>query len=672
MIYQNPKLLYALFAIAIPILIHLFNLRRHKTVYFSSIRFLKEIKNRRRRTYQLRNILILLSRILAITCLVLAFAKPYIPSEKGDISNDIFIYIDNSQSMDIDFGDGNLLNNAKKKAIEICEAYTSKYNFYLITNDFLSKHTSSYNKNMIKSQIEKIKSSAKQKSITDIISRINSINTNKNHLYLISDLQENTLKINELKEYNLKNKISIIPIENKNTTNISIDSLFTLGPIFTSDYEAEIHVVISNTSNNNITDEKIFLYLEGEQKSQQRISLLSNETKTVVFKFLTKSDPFINAEIRTHDTPITFDNNLFFTLKKSNKINITTINEQKENKAFNILFGNDTTLFNFTSLSIENINYNKIKNEDFIILNEVEKISSGLLSSLISFTNNGGSLLIVPPSRILDIQAYNILLSELGLDTIKSKKESEMKIDKFNSSHAIFKNVFNKKLEKANYPISYQNYLLDRNEISSQIIGFANRQDFLSSYRSKNGNIYLFASPLVDTYNNFTKHALFVPTLINIAISSVQINTPYYIIGSDKEIIIKNAKLTTDMTHIKGKGVDIIPTITNKNGVKSINTHNQITENGIYSFEAEDKIIEKIAFNYNNSESKLLSLSKNQIQNFISNNNIKDINIISTKNIGLKTIIKEHEIGKEYWRLAIILALLFFGIEILLIKLIKT
>ena len=156
--YQNPQLLYALLAIAIPILIHLFNFRKHKTIYFSSIRFLKEIKDKNKKKSKLKNILILLSRIIAISFLVIAFAKPYIPANTTKISNDIFLYIDNSQSMDIDFGDGNLLNKAKNKAMQISEAYPSENNFYLITNDFLSKHTSSYTNEAVKLQIEKIES----------------------------------------------------------------------------------------------------------------------------------------------------------------------------------------------------------------------------------------------------------------------------------------------------------------------------------------------------------------------------------------------------------------------------------------------------------------------------------------------------------------------------------
>ena len=671
MIYQNPHLLYALFAIAIPILIHLFNFRKHKTIYFSSIRFLKEIKEENRKKSELKNLLILLSRILAIIFLVLAFAKPYIPVNNTKISNDIFLYIDNSQSMDVDFGEGNLLNSAKNKAIEISQSYPSENNFYLITNDFDSKHISSYTPDAIKLQIEKIASSSKQRSITDIISRSSSIVSNNSHLFFISDFQKNSLKIDDLKGYEIKNKISLIPIVNKNTSNISIDSLFTEGPIFTSDNEVAIHVVISNTSTKNIKDEVLFLYLDNKQKSQQYINLLAEETKEIVFKFLTSNNRFINGEIRTEDSPITFDNNLFFTLTKSEKINVTAINSASENTAFNALFGNDTALFNFTSLKLENINHNALSKQDFIILNGVTELSSGLLSTLLSFTNNGGSLLVVPAPDLTDFNTFNILLNSLAINTISSKTESELKINQFSTKHSIYKNVFTQALDKANYPISSRAYFLNNKKISTQIIGFANKQDFLSAYTLEKGTIYQFSSPLDNSYNNFTKHALFVPTLINMATSSILVNTPYYSIGSDKEISVNYTNTPTDIPHIKGNNIDIIPTLINKNGKQLLNPQNQITKNGIYSILNNNELVDKIAFNYNTSESIISSLTSDELEDFIAKNNIENTTVISTENTGLKTIIKEQEIGKEYWKIALLLSLLFFAFEILLIKMIK-
>ena len=331
MIYQKPQLLYALFAIAIPIIVHLFNLRKHKSIYFSSIRFLKEIKENIKKS-KLKNILILLSRILAISFLVLAFAKPYTPANNTKKSDDVFLYIDNSKSMDIDFGKRKFIKYAKNKAIQITQAYPSEKNFYLITNDFASKHTSSYTTEEIKLQIEKIKSSTKQKSISDIISRTSNLSANNNHLYFISDFQKNSLLISKLKEFNSNQKISLIPIKNKNVSNISIDSLFTLNLLFNQ--IKKLKFTLSLAIKVNITeDEVLFLYLDGKQKSQQYINLLSQEKKEVIFNFsIPKTkEPIIYGEVRTNDSPIVFDNNLFFTITKSEK-NKNHRNKSKKSK----------------------------------------------------------------------------------------------------------------------------------------------------------------------------------------------------------------------------------------------------------------------------------------------------------------------------------------------------
>ena len=671
MIYQKPQLLYALFAIAIPIIIHFFNFRKSKKIYFSSIRFLKEIKEQNTKKTKLKNILILLSRILAITFLVLSFAKPYIPVKNSNVSENIFLYIDNSKSMDIDFGNGNLLNNTKRKAIEITKSYPSEKNFYLITNDFDSKYTSSYNSDDILLQIEKIQPSTKQRSLSDIISRINGINSNISQIYFMSDFQKNTIKLSNLKDLKTKHKISLIPIKNKTSSNIHIDSLFIARPILKSDKKIKLHVLISNKGNDDINEEMIFLYIDGKQKSQKHINLLAQESKEITFEFLTNNSLLHTGEIRTHDTPITFDNNLFFTLKKAKKINVISIKNQKENTAFYSLFGNDTTLFNFKTFELENINHNILSNQDVIIIDGVETISSGLLSNLLTFTNNGGSLVIVPPVNLTDFKSYNKLLKSLGINSITRKNNNILKINRFSTKNPIYKDVFTEDLKQVNYPTSNQAYILNKQKISTKIIGLANGEDFLSSYNLKAGVIYHFASPLDKTYNNFTKHALFVPTLINIATSSILIHKPYYTIGSDNEIITREINISHNNIHIKGKNTDIIPTITNQHGRTSLNTQNQIKSNGIYSIINNNKIIDKIAFNYNTSESIIESLKISDINQFISTNNIQNTNVIRIDKISINKLIKEQEIGEEYWQKALLLSLLFFAFEILLIKLIR-
>ena len=132
-----PGFLWALFAILIPVIIHLFYFRRFKKVYFSNTRFLKEIKEETSNTNKLKNLLILLSRILAIVFLVFAFAQPYIPQGekiKQGMAG-ISIYFDNSFSMQANSNETSLLEKGKKIATEIINAFPENSNFQIITND---------------------------------------------------------------------------------------------------------------------------------------------------------------------------------------------------------------------------------------------------------------------------------------------------------------------------------------------------------------------------------------------------------------------------------------------------------------------------------------------------------------------------------------------------------
>ncbi|MDG1426151.1 MAG: BatA domain-containing protein [Flavobacteriales bacterium] len=667
MIYQNPYLLYALFAIAIPILIHLFNLRKHKVIYFSSLRFLKEIKTKNKKKSRLKNILILLCRILAITFLILAFAKPFVPAKNKSEKNDVFIYLDNSLSMDIDFGNGNLFNIAKMKAYEIIDSYPENHNFYLITNSFLSKNNFPYTKDAIKSQIDNTSSNSAIKSFKDILSRVESVSM-KNHLYYISDFQKSTFLSSTINEMNVDCSVSFIIVENQDVTNISIDSVFIKEPIFDNNIEVVINVNLSNNSSQDIVDEVIFLFIDDKQKSQQLLSLLAGEKKTISFTFQTTKKRFVNGHIQTNDSPISYDNKFYFSIPTVNKINVYSINENNDNNAFLSLFKKDSTLFNYLSNNKGNINYNLIENQNLIILNEVISLSPGLLKSMKSFTKNGGSLIIVPPSNLDNINNYNLMLNALNINLISNINTNNIKINKFISDHPIYKNVFLKSNEKINYPNSTRSYSINKRNYSSQIINYANNNEFLSSFSNGSGLIYQFSSPLDKSFNNFTTHALFVPTLINIANTALQIQNIYNIINENDKVIINNEIPKNELPHIILDQIDIIPTLKINNGVLELDINNQITKNGIYSINIKDSTVNYVAYNYKNEENNTITLSINEIEEFISKNKFSNIDILLSKNKLFKSIITEKEIGKEYWKLALILSLIFFGIEIFLLK----
>ncbi len=671
--YQNPQLLYFLFAIAIPILIHLFNFRKHKTIYFSSIRFLKEIKEDKRKRSNLKNLLILLSRILAIFFLVMVFAKPFIPLNKEHKpTKNIFIYVDNSFSMDAENENGNLLAQAKEKARSICKSYPTESNFWLITNDFLAKYNKSVNANAIENYIDEISATVYSKNLTQIVNRQTSANTKNSHLYIISDMQNSSLQVESLNIIDSTTTLFLVPLTANKNKNLSIDSCWVNSPVFSTEKEVTLFASINNHSDKNINDQAVFLELNGKQKSQQYISLKAKEHKTFSFTFLTDNSTMQVGVIKINDHPITFDNNCYFTLKNTKKVNILCVNKIDHNTAITALFAEDTLLFNFKNTS-NNINFNAIKQQNFIIINELEDLSSGLINSLNVFVKNGGSIALFPPMNA-NLSIYNKTLKQLQISTLSELNISKSAIDKININHPIYKYVFEGKLAKINYPqVNQYHQIITTNKSNSiALLTQENKDVFLEVFSKEKGLIYLFNSPLESTYNNFSKHALFVPTLLNMATSSVRVESIYNTISSEDYFSSSEIQNNTGIVHLKNKKIDIIPTQKTHLGKQIFFTHNQITENGIYSIEVDEKKIDAIAYNYATVESATNTLSIRELEKWKSSIGLENILIINGNTADLIATITKTQKGKEFWKIALILALLFFATEILLIKLIKS
>jgi hypothetical protein len=196
--FLYPAFLFGLLALAIPVIIHLFNFRRFKTVYFTNVRFLKNIQEETATKSRLKHILVLISRMLAITFLVLAFAQPFIPSEQSAnkaTKKAVSIYIDNSFSMEAVNNDEQLLNIAKRKAEEIVNGYTIDDQFQLLTNDMEAKHQRLVSKEEMLQMITQVQRTPEVRSLSEIVKRQRDIlNRDKaqsqKNIYAISDFQK--------------------------------------------------------------------------------------------------------------------------------------------------------------------------------------------------------------------------------------------------------------------------------------------------------------------------------------------------------------------------------------------------------------------------------------------------------------------------------------------------
>lgn len=433
--FGNSYFLFALLALAIPILIHLFNFRKFKRVYFTNVRFLKEVKQDTKARNKLKNILILVSRLLAVLFLVLAFAQPYLPSEKQAVTKGIkvmSIYVDNSFSMDALGKTGSLLEIAKQNAREIAMAYKPNDQFQLLTNDFEGRHQRLVSREEFLELLDEVKLSPVVRLISEVTKRqqdaINSakeINANNKQAFLISDFQKSTTDFNAIKcDTNIH--FRPVPVQAQNRNNIYIDSVWFASPIRQLNKQEALHIRLKSNSALAAQNMPMRLYINGQAKTPSSFSIEANGTTDTIIYFTIREPGLQQCLVEINDYPVTFDDRFYFSFNILKAIPILTINKSIENNNskfdnnnnyLNTLFGNDTA-FTSTESDENKLDYSSLATFSFIILNGIDNPSSGLSNELKKFVLNGGSLFVFP-GALSNLQSYRSLLSPLGVNSFE-------------------------------------------------------------------------------------------------------------------------------------------------------------------------------------------------------------------------------------------------------------
>ena len=662
--FLYPQFLYALTAILIPIIIHLFNFRKFKTVYFSNVRFLKDIKKETKAHSQLKHLLILLSRILAISSLVFAFAQPYIPVNNTIIHDKyaVSIYIDNSFSMNAENENGQLLSIAKDKARIITESYKSTDDFNILTNDLKGKHQRIINKKLILDEIDEVESSPNLNLISDIINKqqniLNSSNAKEKTIYIISDFQEITSNINDL-ELDSNINIRLLPLSRNEMSNIYIDSCWLNTPNPIVGEEINLKARLKNIGQKK-TDFSINLSINNQPKAIANTDI-SNE-KIIDFYFVCDSIGWKEGKITLTDFPIQYDNDFYFSFEIKDDILVQSLYQEQENKSLNKLFNKDENI-KYSTQKISQLNYDNLMLQQLIILTEINEITSGLSRTLNNFVEKGGSLLVFPSEKI-NYKDYQLFLNSLNANYYISLNESPIKISRLNDKHSIFDGVFKKLNEKLNFPQIKKYFKITqftKTEMSS-LLDFENDQSVIGEYNYKKGKLYLSSIGISDSFSNFNKHALFVPILYNIASHSSIKQSLYYFIG--EKYIQSNFKLSSDKIYsIENNEISFIPELQ----IDKLGVYDQIKQQGHYDLTENNKKLSGLTFNYKRIESNLKLLELKKIKNISSKH--KNILTITNKNKTLAKEIKEINNGKTLWKLCIIFTLIFLAIETIIIKL---
>lgn len=668
--FAHPEFLYALFALAIPVLIHLFNFRRFKTVYFTNVRFLRELQEQTKRQAQLKHYLVLFSRLLAITFLVLAFAGPYRADEaRGNpTKNYVSIYLDNSFSMDGQSSEGRLIDVAKQRAIELVESYRSSDRFQVVTNDFEGKHQRWLTQESVVNEIEQIELTAAVRTLEQVHNRqidMRSTQVGEGRFtpFWFSDFQQSA------SDFTTWQPDSAFPVQwvrfsPQSEQNLYIDSVAFERPIRQANQTENLRVWVRYYGESARSDIPLRLNINGNQKAITNFSIEPGERKEVALSYLNDGAGLYRGEVSLEDYPITFDDRFYFQYEVRKYVRILEIHEDVYSASpLTHLF--QRSEFEYERVQIKSIDYGTLGNFDLVVLNDPKEVPSGLASELDRFAKNGGTVVFFVGPNTKNIVA-------LGISGLGPVLSDTLRLRSIEYRHPLFSDVFEAQPERMDFPVVYFYRPASIPPQAETLMEIENGLPFLYRLPRENGQLYVIVTDLENASGNFPRHALFPPTLYNMAYLSVPQAPLSFNIGRNELIELSgliDPEERNDLPfNLIGAENSFIPQQRQQQSELWIETYDGIAKAGFYALNRADSTYALLAFNYDRRESDPAVWSSEGLNEAIAAWPENAKTRYEGERSQLAGLIQKETNGGSLWKIAILLTLLFVLIEVLLLK----
>ncbi|MFD2587213.1 BatA domain-containing protein [Croceitalea marina] len=635
--FKHPEILWALFLLLIPIIIHLFQLRRFKKTPFTNVAMLQKVVSESRKSNSLKKWFLLLTRLFLLACLILAFAQPFFAKSIALKEKEMVIYLDDSFSMQAKKDGFTLLEQAVQELLKHIPP-TSK--FSLFTNNKTFKDIELKN---VQNKLLTLDYGSKQLTYTEVVLKAKTLysknsNTQK-ELVFISDFQEKA--INQAADSIQDISVHLVDFKPDSFENISIDSLYLKN---TSKEQIELNIKVTGIPKY----ESIPISIFNDAKLIAKTAATHSPNGVSVTTFSLPKNKLIKGRVSLSDNGLAYDNNFYFNIDEKDKIEVLAISESKATFLKRIFSEEE---FSFLNFELKDLNYSEVNNKNLIILNGLNAIPTSLQTVLSAFYEKGGSLVIIP-SIDSDITTYNPFLSNQFATRYISKIEQKQDITTIAFDHPLFQSVFEKKVTNFEYPQVNTYWQVSSN--SPKALSFANGAPFLLA----NKNVYIFTASLDNENSNFINAPLIVPTFYNIGINSLKIPSLYHTIGASSTIDISEKIEKDRVLKVAKPGIEFIPLQQSLSNKVRLTFNDNPKEDGTYSLLGAQDTLKNLSFNFSRDESVLryrdiTALNASTIQNSVTTL--------------FEKLAKDNSIT-QYWKWFIIFALVFALVEVLIQK----
>ncbi len=669
--FLYPNMLWGLFALLIPILIHLFNFRRHKLVYFSNTAVLRNIQQENAKTRKLKYLVTLLLRCLFIAALVLAFAFPYQPEKQLNVNasdNLIGIYIDNSMSMKGQSQRTTLIEDARQSARDLVHKLNPSNRYLLMTNSFEIQNEYPMNQEEMLDQLDRMNTDGAPVPMGEVMDRFEMLA--KQHgfststLFVYSDFQENTFDLTAAKA-DTTMQVVVVPMLPEFTSNIYIDSVWLASPIVQVGLTNDLMVRVVNQGDKEVKGLPVNFTMNGTMAASTTVDLEKNGSAEIGMQFVVENNGEQRCSVSLMDHPITFDDAYDFVI--SVKPSLSVIELGTESSACSLLFDDDEQ-FKYSLMEPSRFDLGAIAKAQLLIVNETAVMNETLQQTLLDAVSEGASLMVFP--SVDDPKNNRYLYGKLGL-TLMEADTNSTSVEDLALQHAFFSDMILDLPQHPDLPKVKQHIRLKTNGLATPLLTLQNADPLLMMETVGKGQAFVMATALNPIWSDLADNAIFVPMMVKMAFMGGKMDKMAYTIGMDKMLVLSDLNLEGDHRFLFSNAertFELMPASEVRNGKVYLYLNDNLPESGFYDLLVNDTLNRVTAWNESRIESKMVFADHNDIEPQFKKAGFDVAAVLDTSDFATADLVEAMAHQSSQWKLFALIALLALLGEIAVLR----
>lgn len=670
-----PLFLIGLLAVVIPVIIHLLSLRRPQRILFTNNSILREVQLVTVRHRRVQHLLILCTRVISVTALVLIFCQPFIPvalnKESGDVIG-VNVLVDNSFSMQQQGADHDFLfGRAISEARILAQSDRSNGRIRLINSgSSFSSHT------VFQAKLDKLKLTPHNS--LSALNTGNVVNADEvNPLYIFSDFQKNTFAPALFHTFGPDKEVVLVPFVGQRIGNIYIDSLWLDDAFVRAKMNVGLHVRLRNGGGGIVANCPVKVFLGVQQVAAFQVSIGPGQTVVSVVQVQLNDGGLALGRVVTEDNPVTFDNTYYFTLQSAAAIRILEIGPEPVAKQ---LYENEP-LFTYGFTTAQNVDFGAMRRANLVLLREVVELDAGLREGLRAVLKRGGSVVVVPSALAVGQGSYQQFFGDLGLGTVSWEAKAAVPelrdVAMPNVQEPFFRDVFGAQQRAVTMPRVAP--VLRWSRTGTDILRMRDGESYLAEFASGAGRVYVFSAPFAKEYSDFVTHALFVPVMYRMAMLSYRNEQlPAYrltqgAVSLPLQVVAVAASGASERADEAGfrfvkDSLVLIPAQRVLGQQVRLEIPEGMDAAGFYQVQRRGKVLTTLAFNPAKPESELAAYSADELRKMIGPNR-PNIRVLD-EGVGGTSLAKfrAEQTARPLWRYFLALALAGLLAEALLVR----